>query len=113
MTKEEFLSNWKWASIRWSNVSLDRDTVSSLYDDYKGFSYNSLSKALRLLYNNGTTFLELPKLYKLTKDLHNDEIVNLPKLEQAKNKNGLKDYLKANNFKNIKDAIKSNRSKNE
>lgn len=111
MTKQEFLSNWKWASIRWNNVSLDKDTVSSLYEDYKGFSYNALAKALRLIYNNGATYLELPKLYKLTKDLYNDELLSRPQLDQPKNVNGLNDYLKANNFKSIKDAIRQNRSK--
>jgi len=111
MNKQEFLSNLKWASIRWSNVSLDKDTVSSLYDDYKGFSYNSLAKALRLLYENGSTYLELPKLYKITKDLHNDELITRPQLDQPKNINELKEYLKENNFTSIKDAIKHNRSK--
>jgi len=109
MTKNEFATNLKWASIRWPNINLDNDSLNSLYEDFKGFSTTSLAKALKLLFDNGNTFLEWPKLLKLTKDMYNEELLSLPRLEQPKVKDGLKEYLKANNFKSIKDAIKVKR----
>ena len=112
MTKNEFASNLNWANIRWPNLNLTNDSLNSLYEDFKGFSSSSLSKALKLLFNNGNTFLEWPKLLQLTKDMYSDELLDRPRLDQPKNENGLKDYLKENNYKNIKDAIK-HRSTNE
>lgn len=113
MTKQEFLSNLNWAKVRWPNFSFDKNTVASLYDDYKGFSSTALAKALRLLYNGGNSYLDLPKLFKLTKDCYNDELTSLPQLPQPKIKNGLKDYLDKNNFKNLKDAIRYTKNNKE
>ena len=60
---------------------------------------------ITLIYKNGDSFLSLPKLYKLTNDLYNDEFL-VQALPSPVEKNGLKKYLKDNNFKNLKDAIK-------
>ena len=114
MTKNEFAVNLKWASIRWPNVKLDNDdTLNSLYEDFKGFSATSMAKALKLIFESGATFLEWPKLIKLTKEIYSDELISLPALNKPKVENGLNDYLKANNFKSIKDAIRKSRSLNE
>ena len=77
-----------------NDLNLTNDSLNSLYEDFKGFSSSSLSKALKLLFNNGNTFLEWPKLLQLTKDMYSDELLDRPRLDQPKNENGLKDYLK-------------------
>ena len=107
LSKKEFITCLDWANVRWPNLDLSKDSVASLYDDYKNFSYSSLFKALNLIYKNGDNFLSLPKLYKLTSDLYNDEFI-VKALPSPKEKNGLKKYLKENNFKNLKDAIRYN-----
>jgi len=108
MDRLSFARCFGWASIRWPNINTSKEALDSLYEDYKGFSDCSLVKALNLLYENGDQYLELPKLYKLTKDLYNQEILdNQNALPKPKVENGLKEYLEQNNYKSIKDAIKN------
>ena len=111
MDRLAFAKCFEWASLRWPTLNTSIEALDSLYEDYKGFSDRSLTKALSLIYENGDQYLELPKLYRLTKDLYNQEILdNRNALPSPTVENGLKDYLKQNNYKNIKDAIRKIRS---
>jgi hypothetical protein len=105
MDKIAFLKCLDWANVRWPNLSLDKKIISSLYEDYKGFSEIALANALALIYQNGAQFLDLPKLYKLTKEQNDLIHLDNKKLPRPIYKNGLKQYLKDNNFKTLKDAI--------
>lgn len=108
MDRLDFAKCFGWASLRWPTLNTSNEMLDSLYEDYKGFSNRSLAKALSLLYENGDQYLELPRLYKLTKDLYNQEILDSQNaLPKPKVENGLKEYLEQNNFKNIKDAIRN------
>ncbi len=107
-TKQEWITIVNWLKLRFTSIKWNDAEIRSLYEDYKNIDPEHIWGASQLCYQNNTEFMSSAKLMSVVKELQ-----RVPQTNKAltmgdvlnKNKGGLLDYLKANNYESFAHAV--------
>ena len=107
-TKQEWKTIVNWLKLRFTSIKWNDAEIRSLYEDYKNIDPEHIWGASQLCYQNNTEFMSSAKLMSVVKELQ-----RVPQTNKAltmgdvlnKNKGGLLDYLKANNYESFAHAV--------